>query len=322
MLSTIGNYEYYETPDNQDIYYVNLHRHAGFFITGDKTIINGSRYYSYHDGAERFAISNQNTLNNISDSDLENAVYVGDTIISICKWFVTYGHFMDEAFNLCDFQNKLSHISTKVLLDYHTDNLLITNYPVYSNYKTIDDILFDGTSVNAYSYGMNILKMKKLYLVKHAITDPMFHAFPEYSRNKILSKIITLRNTRMKLIFNPETRLFITRNTAKHMHRNLDNETQIEEYLHINQYIAVNPEQISFEKFIGFLHKANRIVMTWGGALTNMCYCSPNTHIIILKSKSYEHENLRLFETIIRTYKLNVSVVSHKNNSIEIPFLI
>jgi len=118
-----------------------------------------------------------------------------------------------------------------------------------------------------------------------------------------------------------QSRLFITRSRAIHMNRNLDNELEIEQYLLANKYAILNSESVLFGNFINNLHKATHIVMTWGGALTNMCYCSPNTQIIILKSKSYEHENLSLFDKIIKTYKLNVRVVIHTDNCISIPFL-
>jgi hypothetical protein len=177
--------------------------------------------------------------------------------------------------------------------------------------------------------------MKKLYLIKHAITDPMFHAFPTHPRNKILSKFSILypRNkilskfsilSRKSLgvtLFRPVFKLFITRGIAKHMTRNLDNEAEISNYLTQNNYNIINPEDLSFEYFVRILHKASHIVMTWGGALTNMCYCAMNTDIKILKSRSYEHEELLLFDKIIKTYHLNVNVVLHKDNKINIPFL-
>ena len=316
-MKTLGQYIFSETPDDQDIYYVNLHRQASFFITRDKTIIHGSRYYM-NDTCDppAFTIQNESILNEITNEDLENAIYIGENIISICKWFVTYGHFMDEAFALCDFQHQFPNITPRVLLDYHTDNKIITNYPVYPNYVVIDNTLFDNTSINAYSYGHRIIKMKKLYLIRHNITDPTFHAFPPYPRNKILSK-----NLQYTMAIQRQSRLFITRSRAIHMNRNLDNELEIEQYLHANKYAILNSESVLFGNFINNLHKATHIVMTWGGALTNMCYCSPNTQIIILKSKSYEHENLLLFDKIIKTYKLNVRVVIHTNNCISIPFL-
>jgi hypothetical protein len=316
-----GDYEYYETPDDQDVYYVNIHRHASFFMTRDKTIIHGSRYYSYNHEYEHFAGFNQQITDAITEEDLENAIAIGDQIISICKWFVTYGHFMDEAFALCDFRDHFPVPSTKVLLDYHTDDAVIENYPVYSNYKIIDGLLFGKDSVNAYSYGLNILKMKKLYLIRHAITDKTFHAFPMYSRNKILHKILPLPRNLMKHILRPMVKLFITRGFAKHINRNLDNESEIALYLTQNNYTIINPEEISFDQFVRSLYKATHIVMNWGGALTNMCYCSPQAKITILKSRSYEFEKMDIFHPIIQTYLLNIHVVLHKNNQIEIPFL-
>jgi hypothetical protein len=315
-------YEYYETPDDEYIYYINLHRQASFFVTRDKKIIHGSRYYSYNHESDNFISLNQRIVDEITEDDMENAVYIGDHIISICKWFITYGHFMDEAFVLCDFKDHFRESSSaRVLLEYHTDNNIIRNYPVYKNYNSIDNLLFGNSSINAYNYGTRLLKMKKLYLIKHAITDESFHAFPMYSRNKILYSLLPPPRNIMRRILRPVVKLFITRNTAKHMTRNLDNEDEITQYLIYNKYAIINPEEMPFNRFVINLNKATHIIMTWGGALTNMCYCSPNTHIDILKSQSYESENLDLFEKIINTYQLNVRIVLHENNRIVIPFL-
>jgi hypothetical protein len=319
-LKQLDNYNYYETNDNNEIYYVNLHwPDASFFIDKNKKIIPDGRYYHKSCYVNQFTPHMKYILDLITSNELENAVFVGDKVISICKWFVTYGHFKDEAFALCDFHHKFQEVlaelscpSIKILLDYHTDNDIVKHYPVYKNYCIIDKYLFGEDSINAYDFRHNILKMNKLYLIKHEYSDPTFHLFPLYSTNKILSNI--------KLQKYNNKNVFITRGTAIHMNRNLDNEPEITEYLISNKYVIVNPEAISYDDFINNIKDVDNIVMSWGGMLTNMIYLKPNTNVIILKSKSYENETIELFNKIINTYKLNVKIIEHDNNKIMIPF--
>ena len=49
-----------------------------------------------------------------------------------------------------------------------------------------------------------------------------------------------------------------------------------------------------------------------------MVYLNQNTVVYILKSQSYEHESIELFMKIIKKYKLQIHIIVHKNNKIEI----
>jgi len=55
--------------------------------------------------------------------------------------------------------------------------------------------------------------------------------------------------------------------------------------------------------------------MVWISALI---YLKPNTKVIILKSKSYMHESIHLFNKIIEELKLNVNIIESTNNIIYI----
>jgi hypothetical protein len=314
-IQKIGDYEYYETLDDE-IYYINtIHFfNAGFFINKHKQIIFESRYYHTCDFATHLKTT-LHTLNYINESDLHNSVFIDKNVLSISKWFVTYGHYVDEAYNLCDVQNKflLNNISCKVLLDYHTDNEIMKHCPFNTNYKLIDNYLFDKTSVNAYIYGKTLLKMDKLFLIKHRYLDKTFHLFPKYARNKIMDKILN-NNLHNKNVF-------ITRNQALHMSRNLSNEPEISSYLQEHNFMLFNPEKISIDIFIDNVRNSDNIVMFWGGALTNMVYFKQGANVIILKSKSYEKESIELFRKIIDANNLNVKIITHVNNEIMMPFL-
>lgn len=316
-LKRLGDYEYFETHDNEPIYYINLHIEilSSFFIDNNKKIIFNSRYYHTYGYLLNFLPNLLKCINNIN---LDESIYIGNNIISISKWFVSYGHYKDESFALCDFKNKFlleyPNNAVNTLIEYHTDNICVTNYPVFPSYNVISNHLFDGTNINPYEYNKQILKMNKLLLIKHYYEDKTFHAFPIYPRNLILDK---LKN--MPSIYNKN--IFITRNIALHIKRNLDNEQEICDYLSALNYVIINPENITYNEFINNIKESENVVMTWGGALTNMIYFKPGTHIYILKSKSYEDESIELFRKIITTYQVNITIITHVDNKISIPFL-
>jgi hypothetical protein len=305
-LKTTGIYKYYEVVD--DIYYINMfYGNASFFINKDKKIIYGGRHYDMFQ-LPKYIPYILEILNSISISDFANAIRL-HTLVSCTKWFVTYGHFKDEAFALCDFQNNLNISNNKVLLEYHTDNEIVKNYPVFKNYNTIDNYLFYN-SINAYDYRKRVLKTNKLYLMQHYITDESFHAFPIYATTKILNSIPSQ-------LFNFKN-IYIGRGKATHLNRNLNNENEIIDALVLKDFTIVNPEIVAYDVFINMVKNADNIVMTWGGAMTNMIYFKPNANVYILKSKSYEHESIELFQKIISTYKLRIVIILHKNNNINI----
>jgi hypothetical protein len=160
--------------------------------------------------------------------------------------------------------------------------------------------------------------MKNLKLIIHNTNNnnfKTFHSFPKQVRDIVYLKCneeLTSQN------INPiiHKNIFITRGNALHLPRNLSNQKEIEEYLSSMNYHILNPEEISLPLFINTIKLADNIFITWGGALVNLIYLKPNTNVYILKSKSYLHENLVLFQKIIDTYELNVKVIDCDDNNI------
>lgn len=303
-----SNYNYFETNENEDIYYLNMFfsSQLRLFIDSDKKILYYSRYF-FNNGFIHFIDNIDLILKLINSIKLDKTIDIGSNIISIQKWFITYGHYKDEAFILCDFHN-LINTNSKVLHEYHTDNN-VTDYPVNNNYTIIENYLFNNNSINAYTFNNQVLKMKKVYLIEHHILSQKFHSFPLNITQKILSKVDNNHNY---------NNVFITRNKAVHMPRMLDNFNEIEEHLKLSNYTLVNPELLTYGEFINSIRNANKVVITWGGALTNIIYLKENTKVIILQSKSYEHESIDLFRKIIDAYKLNITIIKHSNNIINL----
>lgn len=323
IFSKLGNYynldeyRYFKTLENEDIYYINLWNNGGYymFIDKNKKILFLSRYI--FDNAQWLLENLENIinfLNTIDLSDCNNIIDIGTNIIAIQSWFITYGHFKDEIFNLSNFYDKISTngYDYKILLDYHMDNELIKHYPFNNNYNIIKNYLCDN-SINAYTYKRKLLKMRNVHLIENGYNSSTFHSFPYNITQKILSKI---DNTIYPQLFHND--VFISRNKALHMPRMLDNLNEIEDYFISKNFISVNPEILTYEQFINSIRNANRIIITWGGALTNLIYLKPNTQVIILQSKSYEHETIDLFNKIINTYKLNIKIIRHTNNMVNL----
>lgn len=258
-----------------------------------------------------------NLLNNIN-LNLENYKDIGSNIISIEKWFETFGHFKDEMYILSDFHEKIRNANNENFTcfnsyKYITENI---NYDK-DNYDQLSKFLFNK-HVNAYSINENIIKMKNVKLIVHTMGPcyfHTFHSFPKCIRNKVYDKVEE-ELTKNNKITEKYKKIFITRNTALHLPRNLSNQKEIEEYLSSVGYFILNPEDISLEEFINIVRYAEYVFITWGGALVNMVYLQPNTNVKILKSKSYCNEDISLFQKIIDTYELNVKIIECNEENI------
>ena len=301
---TLDNYTYFESNDDECLYYIT---EFNVFFNKDRKILYNSNIQLTSNSI--FLESVKNFINNISFEDrqfdeLEN-------IISIQKWFSTYGHFKDEIFNLCNFYELFNNKNYKVLMNYEkTSNI---NYS-FENYDIIKNMLFDNnTFINGCLFNSDIIKVKKLILIEHKIESPMFHMFPQNVINKILQKISNNNN-----LIEYNKNIFITRGKAIHMPRNLNNQEEIETYFKSINYSVINPETIELELFINSIKNAENIFITWGGAIVNLCYVNPNANIYLLQSKSYEHEKLFEIFKFLKNYKNLHIIKCDDNNNIDI----
>jgi len=309
IFSQEGNYkkhcDYYvfKSKPSINIYYLGSHK---IFIDANKKIFFYSRCFL---GIFRHFIHFiDQILNLLSNIDInENILDIGSNFVSIEKWFITYGHFKDEIFLLTDYIDKINKNYT-VLLDYHTIDL--PNYKANINYNVIDNLLLGNNSINLFENRNKIIKLQNLILIRNRSTDVTFHSFPINVRNKIFNAIDGNQKKYNKV--------FITRGVATHLNRNLSNQLEIENYLSNNNFLVINPELLTCIDFISSIKNADKIVITWGSALVNLIYLKPYAKVYILKSQSYQHENLMLFNKIIKTYNLHVEVITHENNIVNL----
>jgi hypothetical protein len=246
---------------------------------------------------------------NISNIDLSINYETYNNIIFIQHWFITYGHFKDELFNLYNFYKLFNNKEYKVFMNYKQVSHL--GYGL-NNYDILSNLLFDpNTFINTDKLNRPIIKLKNLILIKHDLTSPMFHMFPTLSVDKILSTIKTCDSNK---------NIFITRGKALHLPRNLNNQEEVEQHFSSINYNVINPELLDIETLIQQIKNAENIYITWGGALVNLCYVNPNANIYILKSASYMHEELFPVFKFLQKYTNLHLIECNDKNKIDIPF--
>jgi len=221
-------------------------------------------------------------------------------------WFPTFGHFQDEITKLADYCDNYSNMSKIIypIIDHKP-------YGGPNYFNILNRLISKDKYINTdfFTHNKKILKLKNLSVITHRITEKTFHKFPGYSVNKLLDSV---KKTSKKTT----EKVFITRNIASHMPRNLSNQKEIEDYFIKKNFTVINPENIPYEPFINTIRDASIVVITWGGALTNMMYLKENTKVYILKSKSYIHENIGLFKKIIGRLNLKINIIQSVDNVI------
>ena len=301
----IGEYKYNKYNNNQFYY----HKKTNIWIDNELKLLPYSNWWCNTD-LNRFIQHVNMYLNVIKNIDLNNSIFIDNKFISITKWFCTYGHFLDEIFCLKDFQmnNEFKNFVPFIFFNLNKNNMYNnTNYNDYCN------ILFD----KYYDAEHDLTKVNNIIIIQHLFADTTFHSFPLKVTNYLFLKLkdINILNEIQENNF-----LFITRgdNDPPHLPRNLKNKKEIENFLFFKNVCIFNPEQNNISDMIKTIRKYKNIIITWGSALTNLCYCNENSNIIILKSESYKHENINIFNKIINTRKLKINIIESVNNNIEL----
>ena len=285
---TLDNYTYIETGDNEYYYY---YKPLQVFFNKQKKILCNSNINACETN-KKYLNDISNSINSLNLEDDSNFQEI-ENIIAIQRWFVTYGHFKDEIFNLSNFYELFNNKKYKVFMNYAGVNHM--NYST-DNYDKLKNILFnDQNFINAANFNCNVIKIKKLILISHNINSPMFHMFPQNVTNKICSKI-----NNIDVNFNKN--VFITRGQALHLPRNLANQSEIEEYFKNINYNVINPEITELELFINSIKNAENIYVTWGGAMVNLCYVNKKSNIFLLQSLSYIKENIFQIFKFLKNY--------------------
>jgi hypothetical protein len=240
---------------------------------------------------------------------------IGGGFCAIEKWFFTYGHFKDEAFNLANFMSKHPlAFGCKPFLDYPLDDDLDTEkFKHNANYEFIDKCIFGSSSFNAYNYKGRVLRLNDLLCVHNGAGSDCFHSFPVNISERIKSRFID-RDVRYS---GPE-KAMITRSES---YRDIENKSDVENFLVERGYALINPELISYRDLVCILANVQSAFFYYGSALTNLVYLPPKAKVFVLKSQSYMPENLSLWSKVINSYDIEVSEVYSDSNIIDLACL-
>lgn len=303
-----GENEITETGTEQ-VFYIGNHFRANLAVFCDekKKLLFRSRFFFAN--LKYFLLNIDACLYHLDNVDLTTALNMGEDFLSIQRWFITYGHFKDEAYTLGDVLGRLPNSSeTRALLDYPTDDRLNTNHFIANkNYQKIDRLIFGNSSLNAYRLGSVPLALQGLKLITNKFSSPTFHSFPPAVTARIRSQV-----EKLKIPRGPK-RIFLTRSNS---YRDPIDKTQIEAHCTKRGYTLINPELISYEELVQISGDAERVICYWGSACTNWVYFRPGTRVCVLKAESYSAESLTFWSKVIRAYELRVSELTTKDNLI------
>ncbi|WP_144004657.1 glycosyltransferase 61 family protein [Asticcacaulis excentricus] len=298
-IQNIDAYRY--SVSNDTLYYIGDHNrkhHALFFDDQGKIEFN-SRYYCTH--LVNFLQLIDQALFLIEESNISSATNIGENFVAIEKWFLSYGHFQDELFSINDFMQQMNLFGKATgFLDYPTDSHLDTeNFKFNTNYQILDRAVFGESSLNAYTFGDGILKLRGLTLIENHITSPNFHRFPSSVSSK--ARLAALGSGEST---GPE-KVFITRSSS---YRDIGNKDEAEAFFADQGFLIVNPEDISIIELIRVLANVKYVGMYFGSAMTNMIYMPKGTKVHVIQAKSYLHEGLEIWQNILKEYNIDLNV--------------
>ena len=100
-------------------------------------------------------------------------------------------------------------------------------------------------------------------------------------------------------------KIFLRRNSGT---RKISNAAEIEKLLVIRDYVAVEPEKLTFLQQVQLFYSAKQIVSPTGAALVNAIFCKPGTQVAVLMSK---HENMiyRYWINLLNPFGIKVNYV-------------
>jgi len=210
-------------------------------------------------------------------------------------WIHNYGHTHDELYTSY-------YVSRKLNLESLIPYGVHLNPPLFA----IAPLLFTSTELGMLSLQSSHphehvwIELSEIYVVKNNTTDYAFHRFPMSVSDTILSKTLQREIERSIPL------LLLTRTASSHRSINM---SFVDQWATSHQIPILNPETFPMISLIRHLYRANTIIITWGSALTNLCYCRNHTKIIVLKPFSYGNEPFGYFQKIINQRKLQVLAI-------------
>jgi hypothetical protein len=297
------------TIKDKNLYYCRSGiNHLGIFFDIDGKILPFSRYYLSN--LNSFVEHIDNLLYWIKNNPITslNVKELDGNYVACEKWFITYGHFQDECFNIYSAGSEYNLDSFTAFLDYPDDNECDTdNFKFNLNYIILDKLLFNNKSFNAHAYKNEIISLNKLVLIKNNFSNSTFHRFSSSVSNKLITGVSFFKK-----------KIFLTRSKS---YRDIENKNEIEYAFLRSGYSIINPESVTLTFLIKILSEADCVVLYWGSGMTNLVYCNPLTSIVILQSNSYAKESLEFWKAMMLEHNLRIRVISETSGPISVDVL-
>lgn len=281
-------------------YYSNSFNKAGIFFNKEKKLLYGCRNDLSH--LNSFVEYIDHYLIVVSNTSFENVKNIGNDFVGMERWSHTYGHYHDELFTLA-YISKIfpDFYKSRFLLDYPDDDLLNTdNFTYNKNYFSLDQMAFNGNSLNLYRYKEKILELNNVTFIENKFNSPTFHKFPLTISDYIASQCD-------KSSLDHHEKVFLTRGDS---YRDVGNKDQVENFFAGCGYKIFNPEQLTIVELIALLARCSSIGLYWGSGMTNLAYAKSGSKVTVVKSNSYASESIDLWKNLMGEHKLKLSVVS------------
>ena len=290
----------------KDLY---LYTHSNVYICGDSDLVinqdkgmaindhlyNLDKNLRYHDS---IFVGKKGNMILTAPIKYKTARRIKSGIMISCLYSYNYFHAV------CD-----NLIRLLALKDCHIPN----NVPIivdYNNYKydSLKKIL--ETLVADYERELVVIKPRESLFVEHLYYISHINSFvldrvdwsegllQDYTVDcnymlELRDKLLPLKSCDVHY----GNRVFISRKNIK---RRSYNEDEIKEELSSYGFVAVSPEELSFEEQVALFNNADYIVASSGAALTNLIFCKPGAKILIIERMRLKSSSLySLIPTIV-----------------------
>jgi hypothetical protein len=242
-------------------------------------------------------------------------------VLSIQSWYPSYGHIHDEFSTLSHFVDTQKDRPT-ILIDYHIASDFHGRLDPVANAIEMHYMMLGESAKNAYIRSQAPIAIDSILIIRNAAQDKVFHSFPVPVAERLIFHANQSVTASYSQFQGADLPLYLGRRGGARSHRLISNSDEIENLLSKSGYHIAYPEDYGFKEIVYLISKAPEIILTWGSALTNLAYAKRGARVIVLKSVSYSSESLRLFEKIIISRSLDLSVLETANdNTVELGLL-
>jgi len=187
------------------------------------------------------------------------------TVLCVKPGWQNYGHWLVEILPIAD--------AAKRALGEDDLRFLIPNTFAPVMKKVVDDSLsIVGVAANRVSSYSFLPVFAKRLFVMHGMTHHGVYMSPLV--------FDTLNRLQDHTIGSDKMNIYIKR--EQYLSRSIENEAEIDEFMHSRGFFAFYPERFSLKEQISFFSGAKNIVGVAGAAMTNICFARAEARVLLL----------------------------------------